>query len=680
MNYREALQLGVHRFLERKMEEACEALMYGLEAFTAVNPLNFTLAGVQPGTNLLGTVCDGLRGGERIWESLRPYYDKQYFALGGFHIGWMAALLSVLYEITVRNWMIDQDAEGYRGLVTLDDIYLAALSPYDRCIVHQTKCSPMFEQALGKAVVYDLDAGVEIAEHLTSPLATSLLASLYPSAYPIRHRFPDQYEQARRRTISQCLSNWQIVFAETTAKLHVPTELVENLTDAFPESGGMENIIHNQLRFDAELGQTIRSAPKADAEIMREALRAGEALILTAAYENHYMFFVVAPDAATACYSLDNTGGAADPIPATVLRSILGSAKAGDAAEEALAELISGMSETLCGKVIAAVGPIVECLGMSVTGAPVADEPTVPPNAVPYRDLGASLAPTVATHRLEDAIEKLRGLRGIERYDGSDRRSSRAPDLLGDALDQFDTLFWVATYPLTMAPLGHLPTNGKRQSSAFLPSGSTLAALRGIHECTRPIRKALIYSNPTGDLDASTDEGQFVAQWLGSQGLEVEHLDGSKATRNHFVNHISEYDMLHVSGHGHGDTNDESATILVLADGALTVSDLVRAKPRLSFVFLNACFAGEQKGAFYGELTGPANLFLACGAATVFAPIIPIRDDMAFVAAQVFYGNAIENRDAGRIASSFMDTATNGEHAFHITYRLYGMPETRIVP
>ena len=114
----------------------------------------------------------------------------------------MFPLLYILLEVTAANWRLQRNSRGYLAMVDLDELYSAALGPADRRTAHRRMSAALFEQALGRALAWDIEAAATITEHITSPLAEDILGSLYPDQYPIRHSMPDAYKAARTMDIS----------------------------------------------------------------------------------------------------------------------------------------------------------------------------------------------------------------------------------------------------------------------------------------------------------------------------------------------------------------------------------------------------------------------------------------------------------------------------------------------
>jgi len=152
-------------------------------------------------------------------------------------------------------------------------------------------------------------------------------------------------------------------------------------------------------------------------------------------------------------------------------------------------------------------------------------------------------------------------------------------------------------------------------------------------------RRALVVTNPTGDLAATAGEGDFVARAL--DGWLVERLAGHAATRDELLARLPAVGLFHYAGHATAGAEGGTSSALVLADGQrLELGDLL-ALPRVpDVVVLSACRAGAGGGLGEGAATsmvGLAQAFLAAGARFVVAPIRDVGDAEARAFVVSFY-------------------------------------------
>lgn len=111
-------------------------------------------------------------------------------------------------------------------------------------------------------------------------------------------------------------------------------------------------------------------------------------------------------------------------------------------------------------------------------------------------------------------------------------------------------------------------------------------------------RRFLIVSDPTGDLDGARDETRAIAELLRTRpDVDLVTIAGPLATRARVEQALSDetWDIFHYAGHAFFDPSAAGRSGLVLADGALLASDLVRVRvPRL--VVLGACESARVRG------------------------------------------------------------------------------------
>jgi hypothetical protein len=145
-------------------------------------------------------------------------------------------------------------------------------------------------------------------------------------------------------------------------------------------------------------------------------------------------------------------------------------------------------------------------------------------------------------------------------------------------------------------------------------------------------RRALVVTNPTGDLAATAAEGDFVARSL--DGWSVDSLSGHAATRDELLARLPTVGLFHYAGHATAGAQGGGSSALVLADGQrLELGDLL-ALPRVpDVVVLSACRAGAGGGlgpeGGSTSMMGLAQAFLAAGAKAVVAPIRDVADTEA---------------------------------------------------
>lgn len=151
-----------------------------------------------------------------------------------------------------------------------------------------------------------------------------------------------------------------------------------------------------------------------------------------------------------------------------------------------------------------------------------------------------------------------------------------------------------------------------------------------------PNRTALVVSDPRSDLRAARVEGARVADNLETQGWAVSHLSFDDATRARFFAGLGRSGLLHYAGHGTfaGDEGWESS--LLLADGRVTVGDVLTSTSALDAVLLVGCRTAESSGLGASSGLGIAQAFVLGGARAVLAATREIDDvAAAIVSAQI---------------------------------------------
>jgi CHAT domain-containing protein/tetratricopeptide (TPR) repeat protein len=78
------------------------------------------------------------------------------------------------------------------------------------------------------------------------------------------------------------------------------------------------------------------------------------------------------------------------------------------------------------------------------------------------------------------------------------------------------------------------------------------------------VRRALVVSDPTGDLAAAMAEGEATATRLAAAGVKVERLNRTEATRDAVVDALQQCEWLHFAGHGRSALSEPLRSALAL--------------------------------------------------------------------------------------------------------------------
>ena len=167
-------------------------------------------------------------------------------------------------------------------------------------------------------------------------------------------------------------------------------------------------------------------------------------------------------------------------------------------------------------------------------------------------------------------------------------------------------------------------------SASYLPFLARTA--KSVHEHGPPV----VLGNPTGDLAGADLEARQVAGLLGVTAQLRE-----KATRDALLCAGAPV-VLHVAGHGAYNDTDPLLSGLALANGVVTVEDLLGSGPAPGLLVLSACVTGKSKRRPGDELIGLAQAALRCGTRSVVATLWETSDDSSPVFFGHFYGALAE--------------------------------------
>jgi CHAT domain-containing protein len=162
------------------------------------------------------------------------------------------------------------------------------------------------------------------------------------------------------------------------------------------------------------------------------------------------------------------------------------------------------------------------------------------------------------------------------------------------------------------------------------------------------IDRALIITNPTGDLPAAHEEGALVRRVLAASGVAVTELPS--CTRDEFIAALPRYPLVHFAGHTNYLRTDPASSHFLFSDGPLTVSELqhVELYPGALFV-LGSCESAQA-----GQESNRDNSFgigatlLLKGARVVIGSNWPARDAASLELADSFYSHLLDQGTVSR--------------------------------
>lgn len=148
--------------------------------------------------------------------------------------------------------------------------------------------------------------------------------------------------------------------------------------------------------------------------------------------------------------------------------------------------------------------------------------------------------------------------------------------------------------------------------------------------------RALVVTNPLGDLAGAESSGAETRKTLSSLGWTVDWLEGAAATREAVIAALVDpcTTLFHYDGHARFEGRDGLRAALMLRDVALTVSDLLSLSHVPQAIVLLGCATAKDEG------LGLAQAFLQRGAREVLATTEDVDDTLSLRIAQRLYNGA----------------------------------------
>lgn len=168
----------------------------------------------------------------------------------------------------------------------------------------------------------------------------------------------------------------------------------------------------------------------------------------------------------------------------------------------------------------------------------------------------------------------------------------------------------------------------------------------------------VVLGNPTDDLSGAGSETERVAARLG-----VSPLLGLAATRQAFLGAGSPT-VLHVACHGQYNKADPLLSGLMLADGPVTVEDLLDRGPAPAVLVLSGCVTGMAKRKPGDELVGLAQAALRNGTRSVIATLWEASDDSSAAFFEAFYDALLSGVTVSEAVTSARSVLASGDDGF----------------
>jgi CHAT domain-containing protein/Tfp pilus assembly protein PilF len=216
-----------------------------------------------------------------------------------------------------------------------------------------------------------------------------------------------------------------------------------------------------------------------------------------------------------------------------------------------------------------------------------------------------------------------------------------------------------------------------RFSLTTAPSASYLPYLARTTADAPQLGPAIVLGNPTGDLEGAEIEAARVAA-----KLDVDPLVGPKATRSAVLDAGSP-SVLHVASHGTYNPVDPLLSGLQLADGFVTVEDLLDAGPAPGLLVLSGCVTGLSLRRPGDELVGLAQAALRRGTRSVVATLWETFDESSALFFDHFYNALLSGSTTSEALGWARDALGRDPGGFDqpidwAPFLLIGDPDTRV--
>jgi predicted Ser/Thr protein kinase len=216
-------------------------------------------------------------------------------------------------------------------------------------------------------------------------------------------------------------------------------------------------------------------------------------------------------------------------------------------------------------------------------------------------------------------------------------------------------------------------------------SGAGPAAAKG--------REFLLVEDPQGDLtDAKVDPAGLCAshfdelsRLLSARGYVVDRLTGREATRKRFLSYLESPGVVGLYYLGHGSLPDDGNNgRLELADGPVDAAEIQERRPRIPFVYLNACegaIGSRRNWDLAREHLSVAEALSQGPAKVVIAPLWPVVNIQAAEMALDFFRHAAGGASCGAALTearrrSLTEYQAGRPHLGWCSYRFFGDPNS----
>ncbi len=143
--------------------------------------------------------------------------------------------------------------------------------------------------------------------------------------------------------------------------------------------------------------------------------------------------------------------------------------------------------------------------------------------------------------------------------------------------------------------------------------------------------------NPTGDLEFAEVEARSIASQFG-----IDALLNERASRAALLDAPPGLAFIHVASHGFHNQTDPLLSGIVLADGNVTVEDIMESKISTRLLTLSACVTGVAETRPGDEFVGLSRAAAIAGTPSVIVTPWEIHDESASQFFRRFYENLSE--------------------------------------
>ncbi|PVF92653.1 hypothetical protein CPB86DRAFT_790943 [Serendipita vermifera] len=215
--------------------------------------------------------------------------------------------------------------------------------------------------------------------------------------------------------------------------------------------------------------------------------------------------------------------------------------------------------------------------------------------------------------------------------------------------DVLPRIWWCATGPLAFLPIHaagiYSPDSGDTQISNYVIS-SYIPTLSILLDPTKPritssfsLLSVIQPSAPGASFIPSTkQESAFIQQRLAGRDHVV--LEDHAGTKRRVTMGMKECNWIHMACHGVQKPDEPTKSALLLDDGHLTLDEIVKLNlPHAEFAFLSACQTTTGDESLSEEAVHIAGGMLLAGYRGVVATMWSIRDELAPMVTNEFYGH-----------------------------------------